>query len=204
MLPSGALALEPGVHVDPGSPAGKQYQIPIATARSEAAGGSGASNSTAPAFGVGVTPSGGSGPGSGGTGGVAASGQHRAADQRGHGADAGSGSGSPSPGRPPRVGAQRRAFRPRWRRATRAAEAAVMPGRCSPRAACSSSYSGAAAGSRCGVSGSERPRSRAVDIERVGDCKQAGPLGALCTTVVQNPPSAPRGSGLDPLHPCYL
>jgi hypothetical protein len=63
-LPSVALAaspkLEPGVHVDPGSPAGKQYQIPIASARSEAAGGAGATNSTAPAFGIGVTPSGGS------------------------------------------------------------------------------------------------------------------------------------------------
>ena len=77
-------------------------------------------------------------------------------------------------GRPPRARAQRRAFRRRWRRATRAAEAAVMPGRCSQRVACSSSCSGAAAGSRCGVSGSERAR----------------PLGAVCTTVVQTPPSA--------------
>ena len=69
--------LEPGVHVDPGSPAGKQYQIPISSARSEAAGGAGGTNGTAPAFGVGIT-SGGSGPGSGSSGGAAAGSAHHA------------------------------------------------------------------------------------------------------------------------------
>jgi hypothetical protein len=53
--------LDPGVHIDPNSPAGKQYAIPIATARRIAAGGQGQSrgNSTppdVPLFGVGVTP----------------------------------------------------------------------------------------------------------------------------------------------------
>jgi hypothetical protein len=50
-----------GVHVDPGSPAGKQYAIPIPSARSEAAGQSGSSGSSSsnpPLFGVGVTPGG--------------------------------------------------------------------------------------------------------------------------------------------------
>src|ERR1700761_8477411 len=48
-----------GVHVDPGSPAGKQYAIPIPSARSETSGQSGSSgsgSSNPPLFGVGVTP----------------------------------------------------------------------------------------------------------------------------------------------------
>lgn len=53
-----ALAAQPGVHVDPGSPAGKQYAIPVASARSEAAGQTGSNVSeNPPAFGVGITPS---------------------------------------------------------------------------------------------------------------------------------------------------
>jgi hypothetical protein len=53
-----AAALPTGVHVDPNSPAGKQYVIPIVGARSETAGpGSGSSGSSnPPAFGVGITP----------------------------------------------------------------------------------------------------------------------------------------------------
>jgi hypothetical protein len=49
-----------GVHVDPNSPAGKQYQIPIGAARSETSSGRPASGSNAaqnpPAFGAGITP----------------------------------------------------------------------------------------------------------------------------------------------------
>jgi cobalamin biosynthesis Mg chelatase CobN len=53
-----ALGLQPGVHVDPSSPAAKQYAIPISSARNEAAGRTGSNVSEAPpAFGVGVTPS---------------------------------------------------------------------------------------------------------------------------------------------------
>jgi hypothetical protein len=49
-------ATSPGVHVDPGSPAGKQYQIPISTARGETAGrSSGSKSGTAPTFGSGIT-----------------------------------------------------------------------------------------------------------------------------------------------------
>lgn len=57
--PALANAGNNGVHVDPGSPAGKQYAIPIPSARSETSGqqgGSGSSNP--PLFGVGVTPAG--------------------------------------------------------------------------------------------------------------------------------------------------
>jgi hypothetical protein len=48
-----------GVHVDPGSPAGKQYSIPIAAARQQAnpSQSSGSSGSAPPLFGAGVTPS---------------------------------------------------------------------------------------------------------------------------------------------------
>lgn len=53
-----AIALSPGVHVDPGSPAGKQYGIPIASARGETAGETGSNaNQDPPAFGVGIEPS---------------------------------------------------------------------------------------------------------------------------------------------------
>lgn len=58
VLPGGALgkSLPPGVHVDPGSPAGKEYQIPVASARSLAAGQQGSSSgANPPLFGVGVT-----------------------------------------------------------------------------------------------------------------------------------------------------
>jgi hypothetical protein len=56
-------ATSPGVHVDPGSPAGKQYQIPITSARGETAGQSPHSTSgSAPTFGSGVTPSSSSAP----------------------------------------------------------------------------------------------------------------------------------------------
>lgn len=70
------LSLPPGVHIDPGSPASKAYQIPLPSARSEAAGGSGVtpagSSSNPPLFGVGITPASGS---------SGASGEHSAGTQ---------------------------------------------------------------------------------------------------------------------------
>jgi len=58
--------LEPGVHVDPGSPAAKEYVIPLSQARRTGAEGS----SSAPLFGAGIGPRGPggsshSGPGAG-------------------------------------------------------------------------------------------------------------------------------------------
>jgi hypothetical protein len=50
--------LEPGVHVDPGSPAAKQYALPLGQARhtgQQATGG----NGPEPAFGAGIKPDGG-------------------------------------------------------------------------------------------------------------------------------------------------
>lgn len=56
-----ASGLPPGVHVDPSSPAGKQYVIPISAARGETSGAphssSIASNANPPLFGRGITPS---------------------------------------------------------------------------------------------------------------------------------------------------
>ena len=54
-LASGS-GLQPGVHVDPGSPAGKEYQIPLSGARSETAGSGQSGSQNPPLFGVGVTP----------------------------------------------------------------------------------------------------------------------------------------------------
>lgn len=53
-----ASNVAPGLHRDPGSPASKEYRIPITSTRNETSG-HGSSNpdsSTAPTFGAGVTP----------------------------------------------------------------------------------------------------------------------------------------------------
>jgi hypothetical protein len=65
-VPGAALAQDPGIHFDSGSPAGKEYAIPLAEGRAE---GAGTKNQRAAAdvpFGVGITPpGGGDGPGGG-------------------------------------------------------------------------------------------------------------------------------------------
>ena len=66
-----ARALEAGVHVDPGSPAAKEYAIPLSQARQQ-----GSTGSEAALFGAGITPPG-RGPGG----------------RTGHGSRGGSGSG---------------------------------------------------------------------------------------------------------------
>jgi hypothetical protein len=80
-LPGAAFAQDPGVHFDPGSPAGKEYAIPLAEGRAE---GGGTTNQRAAAdipFGAGITPpgagggtEGGDGTGGGGDGGPTGSG----------------------------------------------------------------------------------------------------------------------------------
>jgi hypothetical protein len=66
-VPGAALAQDPGIHFDSGSPAGKEYAIPLAEGRAE---GAGTKNQRAAAdvpFGVGIRPpGGGDGPGGGG------------------------------------------------------------------------------------------------------------------------------------------
>ena len=58
--------LEPGVHVDPGSPAGKEYALPLSQARQTGGQGNGA-NAEGTLFGAGVKPPGG-GPAAGAPG----------------------------------------------------------------------------------------------------------------------------------------
>lgn len=67
-LPSAAVAQSPspGVHVDPGSPAAKQYSIPLATARGAPPG----SGTPSTLFGQGITRASGGSP-AGGTAGTA-------------------------------------------------------------------------------------------------------------------------------------
>jgi hypothetical protein len=62
LAPAAPAAAEKGVHVDPDSPAGKEYAIPFESAREDAAGGKGdrgGSQGNAPMFGVGISPGGG-------------------------------------------------------------------------------------------------------------------------------------------------
>ena len=66
-----ATAQEDGVFVDPDSPAGKEYALPLDTARREAQGGGGsqAAGDDAPAlFGAGISPRGSAQPDGGGSG----------------------------------------------------------------------------------------------------------------------------------------
>ena len=84
-LPASAMAIDPGVNYDPGSPAGKEYAIPLVEGRSE---GAGTTNQRAGAnipFGVGITP-----PGSGGGGG-----KNGGAEKNGSGTRAGGSNGIP-------------------------------------------------------------------------------------------------------------
>ena len=80
-----ARALEPGVHVDPGSPAAHEYALPLGQARSGGGGSSSGSEGTT-LFGAGIKPPGG-GPGGKGTG-------HGG---KGNGSSAGAGAGATSP-----------------------------------------------------------------------------------------------------------
>jgi hypothetical protein len=78
-VPSATLAQDPGVHFDSGSPAGKEYAIPLAEGRAEGAGTTNQRAAANTPFGVGITPPGGGGGaganGSGTTGGDEARGE---------------------------------------------------------------------------------------------------------------------------------
>ena len=50
-----AAALEPGVFVDPGSPAGKEYGVPLSELRGAASGHAPAGNQSPPLFGIGIS-----------------------------------------------------------------------------------------------------------------------------------------------------
>jgi hypothetical protein len=89
-LPGAASAqIDPGVNYDPGSPAGKEYAIPLVEGRSEAAGTTDQQEGANIPFGVGIGPPGGKG-GKGdeqpaNDGGAGGRGSGRAGDDRGAG-----------------------------------------------------------------------------------------------------------------------
>jgi hypothetical protein len=62
VYPEAAGALEPGVHADPGSPAAKEYVLPLNQARQTGQGAAGEGASAGGPFGAGIKP-----PGSGGS-----------------------------------------------------------------------------------------------------------------------------------------
>jgi hypothetical protein len=100
-LTNAALAQDPGVHFDSGSPAGKEYAIPLAEGRAEGAGTTNQRAAADTPFGVGITPPGGSGgsggggePGRGGAGGEAGSGATGGDGRAGTGGGERSGDGS--------------------------------------------------------------------------------------------------------------
>jgi hypothetical protein len=51
-----AEALEPGVFVDPGSPAGKEYSVPLSVLRAGGSGRPAVEGQPQPLFGIGITP----------------------------------------------------------------------------------------------------------------------------------------------------
>jgi hypothetical protein len=66
--PGAAYAIDPGVNYDPGSPAGKEYAIPLVEGRSDAAGTTNQRSGGNIPFGVGIKPPGGNGGGENGSG----------------------------------------------------------------------------------------------------------------------------------------
>lgn len=85
LAPTGAVAaLEPGVHVDPGSPAAKEYGVPLWVLRGDASGQQSPEGiPPPPLFGVGIGPA--------GTGGGKASGKTSAGRPSGAGGSGGAG-----------------------------------------------------------------------------------------------------------------
>jgi hypothetical protein len=92
-VPVAAPAQDPGVHFDSGTPAGKEYAIPLAEGRAEGAGTTNQRAGANTPFGVGITPPGGGGGGGGdGPGGSGTTGGDEA--RGGNGGAKGSGTGS--------------------------------------------------------------------------------------------------------------
>lgn len=81
-LPSVAYAIDPGVNYDPGSPAGKEYAIPLVEGRSDAAGTTDQQKGANIPFGVGIKPPGGKGGGKGDGSGAGAGAANGSGDSR--------------------------------------------------------------------------------------------------------------------------
>jgi hypothetical protein len=86
-LPGAASAqIDPGVHYDPGSPAGKEYAIPLVEGRSDGAGTTDQQEGANIPFGVGIGPPGAKGGKQGANGGAGGKGSGRAGGDRVSGA----------------------------------------------------------------------------------------------------------------------
>jgi hypothetical protein len=85
-----AAGLEPGVHIDPESPAAKEYALPLSQGRQTGAG-SGSSGTSETPFGAGIKP-----PKSGGSGGSSARKTGRRHAERGTSGQAGAGGSQPT------------------------------------------------------------------------------------------------------------
>jgi hypothetical protein len=80
LLVQPATALEPGVHVDPGSPAAKEYALPVSQARRAGEGGGGSEGTHEQLFGAGIKPPSSGSPRGGSPSGT--TGGHRVARKR--------------------------------------------------------------------------------------------------------------------------
>jgi hypothetical protein len=96
-VPAGtAHAIDPGIHLDSGTPAGKEYAIPLAEGRAEGAGTTNQRGAANTLFGIGIRPpggGGGSGQGGGGGSGQGGSGGSGQGGSGGSGAGGADGSG---------------------------------------------------------------------------------------------------------------
>ena len=100
-IPAAPAGAQPGVHVDPGSPAGKEYALPLDQARREARGGGGSDSGRQKSptgrsalFGEGIEPS--RGRGAGKTAGGAAHGKGGASRAQSSGSEAARRLGAPA------------------------------------------------------------------------------------------------------------
>jgi hypothetical protein len=99
-VPVAAPAQDPGVHFDSGTPAGKEYAIPLAEGRAEGAGTTNQRAGANTPFGVGITPPGGGGGGGGdGPGGSGTTGGDEAGGGTGGAKGSGTGSSEGAAGR---------------------------------------------------------------------------------------------------------
>ena len=93
-VPVAASALEPGVHIDPGSPAGKEYGIPLWVLRGEASGHPSPQGiPPPPLFGVGIGPARATGSSGAGRRPTHGGGHAGAGTHAGAGSSAGAGAG---------------------------------------------------------------------------------------------------------------
>lgn len=121
-MTTAALGLEPGVHIDPGSPAAKEYALPLNQARQTGANPSGPNGSES-SFGAGIKP-----PTSGGSGGSGAAGAGSVGGSHARGRAGGSQPGGSQPGGSRATGDKNAASQPKLPAAVQRAVASASSG----------------------------------------------------------------------------